>query len=179
LSKKRNFLNSKSFALCIATRFQKIDNTFILERNRRSLDFSIFISSIFLILFVQEIFFDFRNNSIFLLAIFNNDSISSITQISTKFILSKYYIVNDLEKKRRETSEILTRTKERKNILLIQVKILLTVTSIIVENNNLVNNLAMQKLINQTITRVLTSYNIQLSKLLSSIDFSSLASFAS
>jgi len=97
------------FVLRIAIRFQKVDDISILEKNRRSLDFSVSILSIFFILFVQKVFFDFCNNSIFLLAIFDNNSILSITQISTKSILSEHYIVSNLEKKRQETSETLTK----------------------------------------------------------------------
>jgi len=128
LTKKRSFLNSKLFVLRIAIRFSKIDNTSISKRNRRSLNFSISILSIFSILFIQKVFFDFRNNFIF-----------SITQISTKSILLKYYIVNNL-KKRQETSKTLT-NKQEKNIF-IRVKILSTITSIITKNKDLVNNLA-------------------------------------
>jgi len=125
------------FVSRIAIRFQKVDDTSILKKNRRSLDFSVFILSIFLILSVQKVFSNFCNNSIL-----------SITQISTKSILLEYYIASDSKKKRRKTNEISTRTKEKKNILSIRIKILSTITSIIAENNNLVNNFAIQKLIN-------------------------------
>jgi len=128
-----------------AIRFQKVDNISILKRNRRSLDFSVSILSIFSILFVQKVFFNFRNNSIF-----------STTQISTKSVLSKYYTAND-SKKRRETSEISTDEQEKNTS--IRIKILSTIISIITKNKDLVNNLAMQKLINQTIIRILTNYN--------------------
>jgi len=178
LSEKRNFLNSKLFASRTATRFQKVDNTSISKRNRRSLDFSVFTLSIFFILSVQKIFFDFRNNSIFLSAIFDNNFILSITQISTESVLSEHYIASNSEKKRRKTNKILTETEKKKNILSIRVKILPTVTSIITENNNLVNNFAVQKLINQTIIRILTNYNIQLNRLLLSVDFSNSADSA-
>jgi len=72
----------------------------------------------------------------------------STTQISTESVLLEHHIASGSEKKRRETSEISIKTEERKNILSIRVKILSTVTSIITENNNLVNNFAVQKLIN-------------------------------
>jgi len=145
LTKKRSFLNSKLFVSRTAIRFQKVDNISILKRNRRSLDFSVSILSIFSILFVQKVFFNFRNNSIF-----------STTQISTKSVLSKYYTAND-SKKRRETSEISTDEQEKNTS--IRIKILSTIISIITKNKDLVNNLAMQKLINQTIIRILTNYN--------------------
>jgi len=178
LSEKRNFLSSKLFVSRTAIRFQKVDNTSISERNRHSLDFFVFTLSISSILSVQKIFLDFRNNSISLSAISGNNSISSITQISTKSVLSEHYIASGSEKKRRETSETSTETEERKNILSIRIKISPTVTSIITENNNLVNNSAVQKLINQTIIRTLTSYNIQLNRLFLSVDFSSSADSA-
>jgi len=102
----------------------------------------------------------------------------SITQISTESVLSEHYIASNSEKKRRKTNKILTETEKKKNILSIRVKILPTVTSIITENNNLVNNFAVQKLINQTIIRILTNYNIQLNRLLLSVDFSNSADSA-
>jgi len=102
----------------------------------------------------------------------------SIIQISTKFVLSEYYIVSDSEKKRQKTSKILIETEKRKNILSIRIKILSTVTSIIAENNNLINNFAVQKLINQTIIRILINYNIQLNRLFLSVDFSNSADSA-
>jgi len=52
-------------------------------------------------------------------------------------------------------------------------------TSIITKNKDLVNNLAMQKLINQAIIRALASYNIQFNKLFSSINLLNLIDFAS
>jgi len=46
------------------------------------------------------------------------------------------------------------------------VKIPPTVTPIMAENNDLVNNFAVQKLINQAVIRTLANYNAQLSRLL-------------
>ena len=65
LSKRQSFLSLNLSILRIAIRFQDVDNTSILKRNRCSLDFSIFILSIFFILSLQEIFFDFQNELIF------------------------------------------------------------------------------------------------------------------
>ena len=53
LTKKESILqSSKPLASRIAIRFQKVNDTSILKRNRRSFDFSILILSIFLISFV-------------------------------------------------------------------------------------------------------------------------------
>jgi len=128
--------NSKSSTLRIAIQFQEVDDTFISKRNRRSLDFSILILSIFFILFVQKTFFDFRNKSI-----------SFVTQIFFESNFFETRTINIFKKKKQETSEIF-KNNQKKDILSIRINILRKTISTILENENLINNFVVQKLIN-------------------------------
>ncbi len=95
LFKKESILqSSKPSTSRIVTRFQEVDDTFIPRRNRRSFDFLVSTLSIFFILFIQETFPNFRNESIPLL-----------TQTSSQSSFFEARIIDASKKKKRKTNK--------------------------------------------------------------------------
>jgi hypothetical protein len=67
------------------------------------------------------------------------------------------YIIDVSKKKRRETNKTFKNNQE-KDISLIRINMLRTITLIIIKIEDLVNNFAIQKLINYAIIRALANY---------------------